>query len=240
MAFDREQTRRAQGAVVIAALVMAVILLVIVLSGAFKASPGAAAGSTSSASASTSSTSASAASSSAASTGTSSSNSGLSSMADVDTMYGNAEKQLQTKYDADPTNPSALLNLANGYFDWGYAAMSFAESDDEESHVRDLFQKAVDSYDSYLEANPSSKSVEVDRAIAIYYGGDAMRAIQTLEDFTQDDATFGPAWANLGMFYEGAGRTDDAKAAYRKAVETDPDDTYQVKTYAQQRLDALG
>ena len=41
------------------------------------------------------------------------------------------------------------------------------------------------------------------------------------------------------MFYESAGRTDDAKAAYQKAIDADPDDAYQVKTYAQQRLTAL-
>ena len=38
------------------------------------------------------------------------------------------------------------------------------------------------------------------------------------------------------MFYENEGRIDDAKDAYNKAVEADPEDTYQVKTYAQQRL----
>ena len=41
------------------------------------------------------------------------------------------------------------------------------------------------------------------------------------------------------MFYESEGRTDDAKAAYERAVDADENDAYGVKTYAQQRLDAL-
>lgn len=255
MAFDTKQTKKTQAAIVIAALVVAVILLVVVLSGGLapKASSNGASGSatvaaTTTGSASVATTTTDSGSSSTSSTGTSgtgtstgatSSSSQLSSVDEVNATYGKAEQQLQAQYDADQTNPSALLNLANGYFDWGTAVMNVAKTDADNQHVKDLFQKAIGLYDQYLTKNPGSKSVEVDRAISIFYTGDTDKAIQTLESFVKGDASFGPAWANLGMFYEKAGRTDDAKAAYEKAIQADPSDTYQVKTYAQQRLDAL-
>ena len=54
------------------------------------------------------------------------------------------------------------------------------------------------------------------------------------------DDSFAPAWANLGMFYESHGDTAKAKKAYRAAIDAaEQDDTYGVKDYAQQRLDAL-
>lgn len=253
MAFSAKQTKNTQIAVIVVLLVIAVVLLVAVLSGTFapkgtastgaatasagSASTSTATGSTSATGTSTGSTSSTGAASSSSSTGSSSSN--LSTMEQVDATYGAAEKQLQAQYDADNTNASALLNLANGYFDWGVAAQNVAKSDSDKTHVKELFNKAIANYDTYLKGNSTAKSVQVDRAICIFYVGDVTKAIQTLEDFTKADATFGPAWANLGMFYENAGRTDDAKAAYQKAIDTDPNDTYQVKTYAQQHLDAL-
>lgn len=236
MAFNSEQKKRTQAGVVIAVLVLAIILLVVVLTGAL--TPKASSSSTGSAETSTSARAGSSDSSSSTSASASTSSS-IDSIDDVDTMYGAAAEQLKSQYEQDTSNPSALLNLANGYFDWGAAAMEYSESDDDAEHVTDLFTQAIAYYDQYLEANPDSKSVEVDRAICVFYSGDTEGAIADLEQFTAEDDSFGPAWANLGMFYENAGETDKAKAAYEKAVETDPDDTYQVKTYAEQRLAAL-
>ena len=117
--------------------------------------------------------------------------------------------------------------------------MSHAQGDEDQQHAIDLFKQAISYYDTYIERNPGSKSAEVDRAICVFYSGDHTAAIAALEDFVAGDSTFGPAWANLGMFYENEGRIDDAKDAYNKAIEADPEDTYQVKTYAQQRLTNL-
>ena len=66
------------------------------------------------------------------------------------------------------------------------------------------------------------------------------QAIADLEAFVARDATFAPAWANLGMFYESHGDADKAEKAYRKAVDTAAeDDTYGVGDYARERLEAL-
>ncbi len=38
------------------------------------------------------------------------------------------------------------------------------------------------------------------------------------------------------MLYEANGRTDDATAAFNKAIECDPDDEYGARSYAEQAL----
>lgn len=255
MAFNTKQTKKAQVIVVFVLLFAVILLAAFVLSGAFKGS-GTGSASTQQAGSSTSSSASSTdgtgtstdssasgtssdTSSSASSTGSSSGSNQLSTMESVNAQYGQAQKTLQAQYDADPSNPDSLLKLANGYFDWGVQAMNAAKTDDDKAHVTDLFNNAIKNYDAYLQKNPDSKSVQVDRAISIFYTGDHAKAIQTLEDFVKGDAKFGPAWANLGMFYENDGRKDDAKKAYENALEADPDNTYGVKTYAQQRLDNL-
>lgn len=231
MAFDAQQTRRAQVIVLAAAAVIVVAIAAVVFSGAL--TPGAATGaeeSTSQAADGTTDGSAQAAGQAVSSE---------HDMTHVDANYASVVEQLQAQYDSDPSNPSALLQLANGYFDWGVAARGVGATDEDDAHVVDLFNQAIARYDDYLEQNPDSKSVEVDRAISIFYAGDRDRAIAELESFTAEDGSFGPAWANLGMFYETEGRTDEAIAAYERAIESDSSDAYGVKDYAQQHLDAL-
>lgn len=251
MAFNTQQTKRTQVIVVVTAMVLVVILAVVVLSGAFtpKAStaPAANAGSaqqtastqtqTQQSQQSSTADSGSGASTEASGTVTDANGNTLSTMDDVNATYGTAERNLQATYDADSSNPVALLNLANGYFDWGDAAQSVAKTDDERQHARDLFNKAIDLYDQYLQDNPNSNSVIVDRAIAIFYAGDHKKAIAELEKFTASNDSFAQAWANLGMFYEADGQTDKAKTAYQKAVDTATDSN--VKAYAQEHLGAL-
>lgn len=231
MAFDAKQTRRAQVIVLAAAAVIVVAIAAVVFSGAL--TPGAANGTADSTSQAADGTAD--GSSQAAGQAVSSEH----DMTHVDANYASVVEQLQAQYDSDPSNPSALLQLANGYFDWGVAARGVGATDEDDAHVVDLFNQAIARYDDYLEQNPDSKSVEVDRAISIFYAGDRDRAIAELESFTAADGSFGPAWANLGMFYETEGRTDEAIAAYERAIESDSSDAYGVKDYAQQHLDAL-
>lgn len=227
MAFNAEQTKRTRAVLVILLLAAVVALAAVVLSGAFSSKGATGESQTSQQSGQGDGQTDSEGQSAADDAHT---------MDDVDATYGTAAKQLKAKYDANPADPSTLLNLANGYFDWGSAALGHAQGDEDHQHAIDLFKQAIGYYDTYIERNPGSKSAEVDRAICVFYSGDHTAAIAALEDFVAADSTFGPAWANLGMFYENDGRIEDAKAAYNKAIEADPEDTYQVKTYAQQRL----
>lgn len=131
------------------------------------------------------------------------------------------------------------LTLANNFFDMGMSAMASADDEESQAQARDLFTQAIAHYDTYL-AEHASASAEVDRAICRFYSGDHEGAIADLEAFTKRDATFAPAWANLGMFYESHGDTSKAIDAYEQAIAAaEQDDTYGVKDYAQQHLDAL-
>lgn len=225
MAFSDQQVGRARAIVLIVALIVVAALAVAVVSGVF--SPAAQSGDQSGQEQATSAD------------GSETSTDG-SAMESIDAQYGTAAQQLASQYEADPTNPSTLLNLANGYFDWGVAAMNHAASDEDSAHARELLARAVEYYDTYLADNPGAKSATVDRAICVFYAGDTDQAIEALEALISDDPSFAPAWANLGMFYESQGSTEKAADAYRRAIEASAeDDAYNVGSYAQERLDAL-
>ena len=225
MAFSDQQAGRARAIVLIVALIVVAALAVAVVSGVF--SPAAQSGGQSGQE-------------QAISTDGSETLADGSAMESIDAQYGTAAQQLASQYEADPTNPSALLNLANGYFDWGVAAMNHAASDEDSAHARELLARAVEYYDTYLADNPGAKSATVDRAICVFYAGDTDQAIEALEALISDDPSFAPAWANLGMFYESQGSTEKAVDAYRRAIEASAeDDAYNVGSYAQERLDAL-
>ncbi len=223
MAFDTRQASRVRAAIVIVVLVAVAALAVAVVTGAFSSAP-ASDGSDQEAS----------------STSASGAQDG-SAMDQIDAQYGTAAQSLLTQYDADPSNPSALLNLANGYFDWGVAALNHAGGDADEAHARELLSDAIGYYDTYLDENPGAKSATVDRAICLFYTGDADRAVAELQDLVSEDPTFAPAWANLGMFYESQGSTEKAADAYQKAIDATADeDPYGVRSYAEERLSAIG
>lgn len=225
MAFSDQQAGRARAIVLIVALIVVAALAVAVVSGVF--SPAAQSGDQSGQE-------------QAASADGSETSTDGSAMESIDAQYGTAAQQLASQYEADPTNPSTLLNLANGYFDWGVAAMNHAASDEDSAHARELLARAVEYYDTYLADNPGAKSATVDRAICVFYAGDTDQAIEALEALISDDPSFAPAWANLGMFYESQGSTEKAADAYRRAIEASAeDDAYNVGSYAQERLDAL-
>lgn len=238
MAFNAQQVKRMRVAVLIAVGAIVVVIAVVVFSGAFAGSG--TAGGAGASDTDTTQPATDTAYDGAATSGDDATTSDEHDMSHVDATYSATVEQLQAQFDADPSNPSALLQLANGYFDWGVAALDVVVGDEDQAHVTDLFNQAIARYDDYLEANPDSKSVQVDRAISIFYTGETDRAIEELEDFVAADDSFGPAWANLGMFYESAGRTDEARDAYERAIEADSSDAYGVKAYAEQRLEALG
>lgn len=139
----------------------------------------------------------------------------------------------------DAASEDDPLTRANNFFDMGMAAMESAQDEESQQQATGLFAQAVEYYDEYL-ATASSSSAEVDRAICVFYSGDHEGAIADLEALVKRDSTFAPAWANLGMFYESHGDTAKAKKAYQQALDAaKKEDTYGVKDYAQQRLDAL-
>lgn len=165
--------------------------------------------------------------------------------ASVEMPEGHPDVELDEEGNAKVADDSAApvsndpLTLANNYFDMGMSAMNGAKSEEDQLKAQDVFKQAIAHYDEYL-ANNASPAAEVDRAICVFYAGEHEQAIADLEAFVARDATFAPAWANLGMFYESHGDVGKAEKAYRKAVETAAeDDTYGVGDYARERLEAL-
>ena len=157
---------------------------------------------------------------------------------DADKADGDAAATAGTDAD-DAASEDDPLTRANNFFDMGMAAMESAQDEESQQQATGLFAQAVEYYDEYL-ATASSSSAEVDRAICVFYSGDHEGAIADLEALVKRDSTFAPAWANLGMFYESHGDTAKAKKAYQQALDAaKKEDTYGVKDYAQQRLDAL-
>ena len=157
---------------------------------------------------------------------------------DADKADGDAAATAGTDAD-DAASEDDPLTRANNFFDMGMAAMESAQDEESQQQATGLFAQAVEYYDEYL-ATASSSSAEVDRAICVFYSGDHEGAIADLEALVKRDSTFAPAWANLGMFYESHGDTAKAKKAYQQALDAaKKEDTYGVKDYARQRLDAL-
>lgn len=156
----------------------------------------------------------------------------------VDSQYTDYVDDLESQLEEDPENAETLLATARACSSWGTSVMMLAATDDEASHGTELVQRAIGYYDRYL-ALDNASDARVERAMCEYYLGDAETATADLEAVTTDDPEYAPAWYDLGLLYEGQGLTDEARAAYQKAVELDPDDEQGVGTNAQSRIDAL-
>lgn len=156
----------------------------------------------------------------------------------VDSQYESVVADLESKVQADPSDTDSLLELARDCSSWGSLVTMLAQDDDERAHGTELVQRAIGYYDQYLEQDDTPEA-RTERAMCSYQLGDTESARADLEAVTESSPDYAPAWADLGMILEGEGATDDAVAAYQKAVELDPDDEAGAKSYAQERLDQL-
>lgn len=156
----------------------------------------------------------------------------------ADEKYQPLVDALETKLSSDSQNLATLLNLGKDYMAWGVTVRYSGSTDASTSHANELLEKAISYYDQYL-ALKDSGAVRVDRALCQYYEEETSEATAALEQLTQDMPDYGPAWANLGMLYESAGNSDQAREAYQKAQEADADDEYGAKIYATQRISAM-
>lgn len=159
----------------------------------------------------------------------------------VETIDGNYEgivADLESKVAENAEDKASLLSLGRYCFSWGANVSAHAATDEETAHANELFDKAIGYYDQYL-ALEDSPAARVDRALCQYYKGDAEAAATELTEVTTNSPDYAPGWANLGMLYESQGLNDDARAAYEKASELDPDNEYGAYSYAQQRISAM-
>ena len=156
----------------------------------------------------------------------------------VDSQYEDYVADLESQLEGDPENAETLLATARACSTWGTTVMMLAADDAEASHGTELVERAVGYYDRYL-ALDNASDARAERAMCEYYLGDAETATADLEALTTDDPEYATGWYDLGLLYEGQGQTDEALAAYQKAVELDPDDEQGVGSSAQSRIDEL-
>ncbi|MDO4405265.1 MAG: tetratricopeptide repeat protein [Atopobiaceae bacterium] len=156
----------------------------------------------------------------------------------VDKNYKAVIDPLESKLEKNPEDLATLLSLGNDYMAWASEASSYATDEAGQTHVSDLFNKAIDYYDRYLALNDSAV-VKANKAMCLMYNGDTDGALAALQALTKESPDYGPAWANIGLIYEYQGDQDKAKEAYQKAIEADPDDEYGAKSYANRRLAAI-
>lgn len=151
--------------------------------------------------------------------------------------------ELQTKFDQDPTNAEAALNLANEEYLYGSNAINYASTDDEKSEADAIMRKAVDDFTTYLNLAGSlttfdEKNAVVTRALCNLYLGDDTLAIQQLKDLLKE-TNFAPAWQGLGMIYESQGNNNQAIEAYQNAIAAPQESNQNVTSYCESRLKVL-
>lgn len=156
----------------------------------------------------------------------------------VDSQYEGLVSDLEKTLDQTPDDKDALLQVARYCSSWGSTVGMLAQTDEESAHGEELLQRAIGYYDRYLEIE-STAEASTERALCEYYLGENDAATADLESVTELWPDYAPAWADLGMLYETAGQTDQATAAYEKAVELDPDDEAGAKSFAEGRLESL-
>ncbi len=72
----------------------------------------------------------------------------------------------------------------------------------------------------------SDAKEQVDFGIAVAQRGLWKEAVYRWEKAVDLDATYGAAWNDLGIGYEQLGRFDDARKAYEKALELEPNNNF--------------
>ena len=77
----------------------------------------------------------------------------------------------------------------------------------------------------------SDAKKQVEFGIAVAQKGLWREAIYRWERATQIDPTYGPAHNNLAIAYEHEGELDKARAAYEKALQLEPNNSYIKQNY---------
>ncbi len=127
---------------------------------------------------------------------------------------------LQTQLASDPTSYTVLIGIARSYSVWASEAM-MADTAGLGADVT-IWQSSVTYFNRALEIAADNPADMMDASIARFYSGDLDGAIQLVEAVWAIDPDFAPSHFNAGIFFETAGRTTEAIAAYTRYLELDP------------------
>ena len=147
-------------------------------------------------------------------------------------------KKFEERLEKDPKNLAALLNLGQIYMNWGYSAQYSGTTDEEKDYANGLLNKSVEYFDQYL-AIEDSDAVKVQRLSSLYYLGNTQESLDAMKQITEEKPDYPLAWAHLGLFYEWQYDQTNALAAYKKASETDPNNEYGVKDFAEEHIQSI-
>lgn len=156
----------------------------------------------------------------------------------VDSKYSGTVEALEAKLESNAEDAATLINVANTCYTWASSATEYAETDDEKSHVTDLYEKAKGYYERYL-AISDAGSARASHAMCLYYLGDTDSALAELLEVTEADEGCTPAWADLGTIYQDQGRADEATAALNHALDSDPDNKYGLKSSVNSQISEI-
>jgi tetratricopeptide (TPR) repeat protein len=161
---------------------------------------------------------------------------GFNSSSSADDEYQAEVDNIQTLIDADSSEPTNYLNMADTYYNW---ATDVLDGNIDSSHSSDeLFQEALSNYSTYLQTENDTDAV-INMAFCYYYLGDLDSAQGALVAQTEKDPNNAVLWAKLGQVYQNNGDTENAKTAYNKAISLDEDDSQGAKSFAEQQLSTL-
>jgi len=111
--------------------------------------------------------------------------------------------------ESNPDDTTALLQVANAYFDLYQASGSVG-----------FAQKGIEYYTRYTEAVPDDLEARVDMAILLFYTGSTDRAIQEVTAVLELDPSHIQANLNLGVFYwQGRGDYENAARQITTAID---------------------
>lgn len=147
----------------------------------------------------------------------------LSTRESIDQQFQPTVASLTAQLQSEPESYPVLVSLGNTYFDWAIQLQQASQTDSATIGAdQPLWVAAKDAYERALAVKQGEAPVTVDYAITLFYTGETNAAIKTAEQVTKDTPDFGPAYFNLGVFYNALGETDKAVAAYEKYLKLDP------------------
>jgi len=164
-------------------------------------------------------------------------------VADVEAQYSTLLDSLKSKLAADPNNTTAVVNLGNNYMDYAMTLEGASDAADHEDAAQAAYAEAIKYYDLYLAAIPADDAnvspVTVDRCVCLYYSGQTEEAVAELTAFLETAPEYTMGWFNLGAIYYMESDYDNAKTAFNKVLELDPNGELGQTVYAQLYLSII-
>lgn len=148
-------------------------------------------------------------------------------VAAINDRYTAGVSALKSTAASQPASFTAQVTLANAYFDWAKELSTPAQGQSQLTTAAMVaatqqWAAAKAAYESAVKLKPNDPPTLVDYSVATFYSGEPSAAVVTAVKVTKISPTFGPAWLNLGIFYERLGMSAQALAAFQQYLKVAP------------------